>query len=81
MNPIKKAAEIVGSQANLARILGVTKAAVNQWIATQPPVDRCIAIEEATCGGVRCEEMRPDQNWKYLRATDCPVIPQHQEAA
>lgn len=31
----------------------------------------CIAIERATNGVVRCEDLRPDVDWAYLRATDC----------
>jgi DNA-binding transcriptional regulator YdaS (Cro superfamily) len=34
-----------------------------------------MAIERATGGAVRCEDLRPDlaDDWAYLRATDCPV--------
>ena len=41
----------------------------------------CINIERESAGAVRCEELRPDVDWQFLRATDCPVISQHQEAA
>lgn len=73
MNPIKKATELVGSQAALASLLGVTPGAVSQWVTSGAPVNRCIDIEKATDGRVRCEELRPDIDWAYLRATDCPV--------
>jgi DNA-binding transcriptional regulator YdaS (Cro superfamily) len=37
----------------------------------------CIDIEKATSGQVRCETLRPDVDWAYLRNSDC----KHQEAA
>lgn len=73
MNPIKRAAIVIGSQAALAVRLGVTKGAVSQWVTAGTPIDRCIDIEKATSGAVRCEDLRPDVDWAYLRATDCPV--------
>lgn len=68
-HPIDIAARIVGSQVALARELSVTKAAVNQW--KQPgrkvPAEHCPAIERLTGGKVRCEELRSDVDWAYLR--------------
>lgn len=29
----------------------------------------CIQIEKATSGVVRCEDLRPDVDWAYLRST------------
>lgn len=29
----------------------------------------CIEIEKATSGAVRCEDLRPDVDWAYLRGT------------
>lgn len=88
MNPIKRAAEIVGSQRELAHALGVTQGAVSQWVKNGVPMDRCIPIERATAGAVRCEDLRPDVDWACLRATDCDVkvgagdtAPAQQEAA
>lgn len=31
------------------------------------PADKCPAIEKATAGTVRCEELRPDVAWDVLR--------------
>ncbi len=75
MDAIKRACEIVGSQTALAKLLGVTPGYVNQWVSghRQIPADYCPAIEAATNGVIRCEQMRPDVGWSYLRATDCPV--------
>lgn len=70
-HPIQKAAEIVGSQRALASALGVTKAAVWQWKGggRQVPAEHCPDIERLTAGGVRCEDLRPDIDWGYLRAS------------
>ena len=68
-HPIEKAAGIVGSQSALAAALGVTKAAVWQWKDPdrKVPAEHCPAIERVTRGEVRCEELRPDVDWGYLR--------------
>ena len=84
MNPVKRAAQIIGSQRELARQLGITPGAVSQWIAGGIPVEHCPRIERLTGGQVRCESMRPEIDWAYLRATDCPVAteaPIEQQAA
>lgn len=62
-----------GAGANLARALGVRHVMVSQWRngIKQVPAERCPAIEKATAGAVRCEEMRPDIDWAYLRSTRC----------
>ncbi len=58
-------------QVDLARQLGVTQGAVHQWAAglSRPSAERSIEIEKATAGAVRCEELRPDVDWAYLRGT------------
>lgn len=71
MDPIKKAANIVGSQRQLASLLGVTPGAVSQWMGGNVPIERCIDIEKATDGAVRCEDLLPAVDWAYLRQTDC----------
>lgn len=45
-----------------------------------PDAPLCIAIERESKGKVRCEDLRPDADWKYLRRTDCPV-PMMEKAA
>ncbi len=59
------------SQAGLARKLGVTAGAVNQWANGTSAVaaERCPQIEQATAGQVRCEDLRPDVQWHVLRNT------------
>ena len=70
-HPIDVAAEIVGSQAALAALLGVSKGAVSQWKDPERkvPAEHCPLIERATFGRVRCEQLRPDIEWAVLRAS------------
>lgn len=66
--PIRKAAEIVGSQVALASALGTSKQNISSWIRTERvPTKYCPDIEQATNGQVTCEELRPDVNWSVLR--------------
>ncbi len=76
---IQKACDIAGGQSALARLLGVKPPSVNEWVKGHRPIpaERCPAIERATSGAVRCEDLRPDVDWAYLRSTDC----NHQKAA
>lgn len=71
--PILAACEIVGTASGLARALGVKPPSVSQWITGKRPVpaERCPDIERITGGKVTCEELRPDVDWAYLRATRC----------
>lgn len=67
MNYVKKACAITGSQALLARLLGVTPAVVYQWVSgLRPvPVRYCAAIERATAGAVTRQDLRPD-DWREI---------------
>ena len=81
---IKKAVEIVGTQSQLAKVCNVSFGMVNQWCTgrRQVAAEHCPVIERATAGAVRCEQLRPDVHWGYLRGTDCESRPaEHQEAA
>ncbi len=73
MSPIDRAAKHLGSQRILAKMIGVTPGAVSQWKTAGVPVEHCPRIERLTAGTVRCEEMRPEVDWAYLRATDCDI--------
>lgn len=68
-SPLEEAARIIGSQVALAAQLGVTKAAVGQWKleGRKVPAEHCPVIERLTDGHVRCEDLRPDIDWAYLR--------------
>lgn len=69
MEPLDKAAEILGSQNAIAVLCGVSKGAVSQWKddGRKVPAEYCPLIEDATKGAVRCEHLRPDVNWSVLR--------------
>lgn len=58
-----------GSAAKLAEAINAFGSDVSNWAAGNRPVpaERCPAIEEATNGLVRCEDLRPDVNWAVLR--------------
>ena len=58
-NAIERAAQQVGGQSALARILGCTPQAVSKMCRTgRVPAERVIDIERAT--GVKRHELRPD---------------------
>lgn len=61
-----------GAAASLARRLGVSPVLISQWRngVRQVPAERCLDIEKATGGVVRCEDLRPDVDWGYLRTID-----------
>jgi DNA-binding transcriptional regulator YdaS (Cro superfamily) len=68
-NPLDRAIQIAGSMQALAAVLGVTKGAVFQWKmpGRKVPAEHCPAIERMTGGQVKCEQLRPDVDWAYLR--------------
>ena len=56
---------------SLASKLGVAPAYLYQMatgIRSVSP-ERAIEIEKATSGAIRCEDLRPDVDWAYLRGT------------
>lgn len=55
----------------LALVLGVAPAYLYQMATGVRSIapDRAIEIEKATAGAVRCEELRPDVDWAYLRGS------------
>lgn len=69
------AASILGSQAALGRVLKISRAAVCKWKKDLVPARHCPAIERATNGRVRCEELRPDIPWGVLRQSQAEQPP------
>ena len=59
---IKAAAAFVGSQAALARELGVQKATVNAWVKgrNREPAEKAVQIEQLTNKTVTRKDLRPD---------------------
>jgi len=67
MDALKVAIDLVGSQAELARKLGVSPMTVTQWKRRGVPVRRVKEIEAATDFRVSrhdlCEEVYPREPW------------------
>ena len=58
---IETAVTAVGSQAELARLIGVSPAFVGKMVKTGVvPASRCRLIESVTKGVVTAEQLRPD---------------------
>jgi DNA-binding transcriptional regulator YdaS (Cro superfamily) len=71
---LDRAIKILGGLTAAQNALGLkTYQALQQWRLSRVPAERCPAIEKATCGAVRCEDLRPDVDWAFIRATDCEV--------
>lgn len=68
MKALDRAILIAGSGAKLARQIGVPMSLPHMWKFRQRvPAEYCPLIERATKGLVRCEELRPDVEWRVLR--------------
>lgn len=68
MKELERAIELSGGQSKLAVLIHVPAQSVHNWIKRRNvPAERCPAIERATNGAVRCEDLRPDVDWAYLR--------------
>ena len=68
-NPIERACKACGSATKLAGHLNKTPQFISQLVkgARPVPAELCPAIERATGGAVRCEDLRPDVDWGVLR--------------
>jgi DNA-binding transcriptional regulator YdaS (Cro superfamily) len=71
---IKRAIEITGGQSALARRLSTPERRISQayvwaWLHNRRrvPAEFCPEIEKVTGGQVKCEELRPDIDWAFLR--------------
>lgn len=85
---ISRACEVLGGQARMARLLGVSAPTVNQWVKGQRPVPihYCPAIETATQGAVKRWHLR-EKDWHRIwpdlqraieladAGTACPHVP------
>ena len=71
---LKRAIQRLGGLRGAQTALGLKSYQVlQQWRLTRVPAEYCPQIERITSGAVRCEDIRPDVDWAYLRATDCPI--------
>lgn len=59
----------------LASAIGAQPELISQWRngVRRVPAERCPAIERATGGAVRCEDLRPEIDWAVLRAQAEPA--------
>ena len=70
MNALQKAVDLLNGQAGLASAIGLKQQNVWNWINRadgKAPAEHCPAIERATGGAVRCEDLRPDVAWDVVR--------------
>lgn len=67
---LKKACDIVGTQAALAKKLGVKPPTVNQWLhfVKKIPLKQCVKIELITNGEVKREDLNPSVEWSLLQS-------------
>lgn len=74
MNALKHAIEIAGGKTALARRLGSSVQLVDNWDRRgNVPAEHVPAIEAATNGLVRAEQLRPDIPWHIIRGRTCPA--------
>lgn len=74
MEPLKRAIDLAGGQAALASAIGQKQQHVWNWLTRgRVPAEHCPAIERATNGQVRCEDLRPDVAWQVLRDQSAPA--------
>lgn len=70
MKALDRAIAIKGTVQAFASALGLAQSTPCMWKKRgKIPAEHCLAIEAATDGLVRCEELRPDVNWAVLRGT------------
>lgn len=66
-HPLVQAAKAYGSEASLARALGVSRGALNQWKkpGREVPAQHAPEIERLT--GIACELLCPSVRWSLVR--------------
>jgi DNA-binding transcriptional regulator YdaS (Cro superfamily) len=48
----------------------VTYQVVQQWFLNRVPAEYCPTIERVMAGAVKCEQLRPDVDWAYIRSSE-----------
>lgn len=73
MEALQRAIDLLKGPNALASAIGVSTSAPHMWKKRQRvPAEYCPAIERATSGAVRCEDLRPDVAWDVLRMQAAP---------
>ena len=83
MTAISLAIQGAGGPAKVSRECCVSVQAVCFWRdgLRALPAEHCITLEKMNEGRIRCEQMLPDVDWAYLRATQPAPQPQEVTAA
>lgn len=88
MNYIQAAIQGAGGPAKVAQELSVSVQAVCFWRDGKRslPAEHCPVLERMNSGAIRCEQMRPDVDWAYVRnsthtATSVPDTQSEQQQA
>lgn len=66
MNALDQATKLIGSQAKLASLLGLSgQSTIANWKlrGNEVPAEHCLKIEKATNGAVTRQELRPHDYW------------------
>lgn len=71
MNAISQAIQDAGGPAKVSRECGVSVQAVCFWRdgLRALPAEHCITLEKMNKGSIRCEQMLPEVDWAYMRAS------------
>lgn len=70
---VEKAVRLAGGQTALAKALGVSPQAVQQWVASGAvPSDKCPKIEKLLDRAVLSEELTDKVDFAYIRSTYAP---------
>ena len=64
---LRRAVNEFGSLVGFCERLGVRYQKVQFWFKNRVPAEYCPRIERLLEGRVRCESLRPDIDWGYLR--------------
>lgn len=71
---VQKAVRLAGGQTALAKALGVTPQAVQQWVDSGVvPADKCPRIEKLLNRAVLSEELTDKVDFAYVRAAYAPA--------
>jgi len=70
--PLERAIAHVGTLRKFCDLLEVSRYTVTGWRNQKwvMPAHHCVKVEKITDGQVRCEELRPDVDWQYLRESE-----------
>jgi len=83
-SPLEQAVALAGTASELVRLSKdrdgcprFSSAQLHNWRrrGDRVPAEFCPDIERATLGRIRCEELRPDVDWAYLRGTASAATP------